>query len=102
MAFFERNVDSSADCCLYKAANSGSAGCLANAIGLFRVAGGGLRGLQGVVSVGEGGDPDGTEAGVLIGFRADNRGERKGFERVFVAMPRRRRFASLATLTGSI
>lgn len=58
--------------------------------------------MQGVVSVGEGGDPDGTEAGVLIGFRADNRGERKGFERVFVAMPRRRRFASLATLMGSI
>lgn len=58
-----------------------------------------MRGLQGVVSIEEGGDPVG---GVLIDFRVDNRGERKGFERVFVAIPRRRRFASRATVTGSI
>lgn len=55
--------------------------------------------MQGVVSIEEGGDPAG---GVLIDFRVDNRGDRKGFERVFVAIPRRRRFASRATVTGSI
>lgn len=58
--------------------------------------------MQGVASVGEGGDPDEIGVGVLVGFRVDNRGERKGFERVFAAMPRRRRFASRATVTGSI
>lgn len=58
--------------------------------------------MQGVDSLGEGGDPGRTRAGELVSFRVDNRGERKGFERVFAAMPRRRRFASRATVTGSI
>lgn len=58
--------------------------------------------MQGVASVGEGGDPDEIGVGEPVGFRADNRGERKGFERVFAATPRRRRFASRATVMGSI
>lgn len=71
---------------------------MANDGGLLRGTSVGIfRALDAIIGVGDCGSL-GAFGGVVLlkGLRPDNRGERKGFERVFVATLRRRRLVSWA------